>query len=149
MIFKGFKIQWIGWFGYWSMMDSGSEGESNKNSGQVEGFKKPKRQMKTPFQLETLERTYAGMFDFFLCICVYMIWVWFCVLGIFCFVILCSGYFLVCDFEYMCLICDFVMFWCVFDVCVDVVLVFDGLSSWDVPVWGGKGWTFREIGIIR
>lgn len=57
------------------MMDSGSEGESNKNSGQVEGFKKPKRQMKTPFQLETLERTYAGMFDFFLCICVYMIWV--------------------------------------------------------------------------
>lgn len=42
------------------MMDSGSEGESNKNSGQVEGFKKPKRQMKTPFQLETLERTYAA-----------------------------------------------------------------------------------------
>ncbi|XP_074333666.1 homeobox-DDT domain protein RLT1-like isoform X2 [Apium graveolens] len=42
------------------MMDSGSEGESNRNSGQVEGFKKPKRQMKTPFQLETLERTYAA-----------------------------------------------------------------------------------------
>ncbi|XP_017227642.1 homeobox-DDT domain protein RLT1 isoform X2 [Daucus carota subsp. sativus] len=41
-------------------MDSGSDGESNKNSGQVEGFKKPKRQMKTPFQLETLERTYAA-----------------------------------------------------------------------------------------
>lgn len=65
-------------------MDSGSDGESNKNSGQVEGFKKPKRQMKTPFQLETLERTYAGMFEFLceiLCLCLNLI------LG----VIFCSG----------------------------------------------------------
>lgn len=47
-------------------MEAGSEGESNKNnnSSPAEGSKKPKRQMKTPFQLETLERIYAGMFNF-------------------------------------------------------------------------------------
>ncbi|KAM3362256.1 homeobox-DDT domain protein RLT1 isoform X2 [Capsicum galapagoense] len=42
-------------------MDGGSEGEGNKNvnMSSSEGPKKPKRQMKTPFQLETLERVYA------------------------------------------------------------------------------------------
>lgn len=42
-------------------MDGGSEGEGNKNVNLSlsEGPKKPKRQMKTPFQLETLERVYA------------------------------------------------------------------------------------------
>ncbi|XP_009781785.1 homeobox-DDT domain protein RLT1 isoform X1 [Nicotiana sylvestris] len=42
-------------------MDGGSEGEGNRNVNQSssEGPKKPKRQMKTPFQLETLERVYA------------------------------------------------------------------------------------------
>ncbi|KAJ8545489.1 hypothetical protein K7X08_018072 [Anisodus acutangulus] len=42
-------------------MDGGSDGEGNKNVNQSssEGPKKPKRQMKTPFQLETLERVYA------------------------------------------------------------------------------------------
>lgn len=44
-------------------MDGGSEGEGNRNVNQSssEGPKKPKRQMKTPFQLETLERVYASM----------------------------------------------------------------------------------------
>ncbi|XP_055805776.1 homeobox-DDT domain protein RLT1 [Solanum dulcamara] len=42
-------------------MDGGSEGEGNRNliQSSSEGPKKPKRQMKTPFQLETLERVYA------------------------------------------------------------------------------------------
>ncbi|XP_060192893.1 homeobox-DDT domain protein RLT1 [Lycium barbarum] len=42
-------------------MDGGSDGEGQKNVNQSssEGPKKPKRQMKTPFQLETLERVYA------------------------------------------------------------------------------------------
>lgn len=44
-------------------MDGGSEGEGNRNVilSSSEGPKKPKRQMKTPFQLETLERVYASM----------------------------------------------------------------------------------------
>lgn len=44
-------------------MDGGSEGEGNRNliQSSSEGPKKPKRQMKTPFQLETLERVYASM----------------------------------------------------------------------------------------
>lgn len=44
-------------------MDGGSEGESNRNLNRSppEGPKKPKRQMKTPFQLEILEKTYASM----------------------------------------------------------------------------------------
>ncbi|XP_076884126.1 uncharacterized protein LOC143533151 [Bidens hawaiensis] len=46
-------------------MDTGSEGESNRNvndhnNGQSDGSKKPKRQMKTPFQLNMLEKTYAS-----------------------------------------------------------------------------------------
>ncbi|CAH9112170.1 unnamed protein product [Cuscuta europaea] len=43
-------------------MEGGSEGESNKNALQSPSDgqpKKPKRQMKTPFQLETLEKVYA------------------------------------------------------------------------------------------
>ncbi|WMV15971.1 hypothetical protein MTR67_009356 [Solanum verrucosum] len=42
-------------------MDGGSDGEGNRNviQSSSEGPKKPKRQMKTPFQLETLERVYA------------------------------------------------------------------------------------------
>ncbi|KAK3023049.1 hypothetical protein RJ639_044839 [Escallonia herrerae] len=49
-------------------MESGSEGESNRKNNNhnhnnsnspSDGWKKPKRQMKTPFQLETLEKTYA------------------------------------------------------------------------------------------
>uniref|UniRef100_A0A5B7A7I4 Homeobox-DDT domain protein RLT1 n=1 Tax=Davidia involucrata TaxID=16924 RepID=A0A5B7A7I4_DAVIN len=42
-------------------MEAGSEGENTKtnNSSPSEGPKKPKRQMKTPYQLETLEKTYA------------------------------------------------------------------------------------------
>lgn len=60
-------------------MEGGSEGESNKNAqhspsdGQT---KKPKRQMKTPFQLETLEKVYASMFvsENFVFFC----WVWVC-----------------------------------------------------------------------
>lgn len=49
-------------------MDAGSDGESNKNLNRSpsEGQKKPKRQMKTPFQLEILEKTYASMLSFFL-----------------------------------------------------------------------------------
>lgn len=43
-------------------MDGGSEGEGNRNLNRSpqEGPKKPKRQMKTPFQLEILEKTYAS-----------------------------------------------------------------------------------------
>ncbi|KAL1537842.1 homeobox-DDT domain protein RLT1-like [Salvia divinorum] len=42
-------------------MDAASEGESNRimNHTPSEGSKRPKRQMKTPFQLEMLEKTYA------------------------------------------------------------------------------------------
>lgn len=42
-------------------MDGESDGEGNRNviQSSSEGPKKPKRQMKTPFQLETLERVYA------------------------------------------------------------------------------------------
>nr|GMD93116.1 homeobox-DDT domain protein RLT1 [Ipomoea batatas] len=43
-------------------MEGGSEGESNKNAQHSPSDgqnKKPKRQMKTPFQLETLEKVYA------------------------------------------------------------------------------------------
>ncbi|VFQ58861.1 unnamed protein product [Cuscuta campestris] len=43
-------------------MEGGSEGESNRNVHQSPSDgqpKKPKRQMKTPFQLETLEKVYA------------------------------------------------------------------------------------------
>ncbi|XP_076957084.1 homeobox-DDT domain protein RLT1-like [Bidens hawaiensis] len=46
-------------------METGSEGESNRNvndhnNAQSDGSKKPKRQMKTPFQLNMLEKTYAS-----------------------------------------------------------------------------------------
>lgn len=47
-------------------METGSEGESNRNmndannNGQSDGSKKPKRQMKTPYQLMMLEKTYAS-----------------------------------------------------------------------------------------
>lgn len=49
-------------------MDGESDGEGNRNviQSSSEGPKKPKRQMKTPFQLETLERVYASMFSFYL-----------------------------------------------------------------------------------
>ncbi|CAA0817866.1 homeobox-1 [Striga hermonthica] len=40
-------------------MEAGSEGDANKGMDQAEGSKRPKRQMKTPFQLEMLEKTYA------------------------------------------------------------------------------------------
>ncbi|GER36424.1 homeobox protein [Striga asiatica] len=40
-------------------MEAGSEGDANKGTDQAEGSKRPKRQMKTPFQLEMLEKTYA------------------------------------------------------------------------------------------
>ncbi|XP_051129071.1 homeobox-DDT domain protein RLT1-like [Andrographis paniculata] len=42
-------------------MEAGSEGEINRNTNQspTEGAKRPRRQMKTPFQLEMLEKTYA------------------------------------------------------------------------------------------
>lgn len=46
-------------------MEGGSEGESNKNANHSPSDgghqKKPKRQMKTPFQLQTLEKVYASM----------------------------------------------------------------------------------------
>lgn len=48
-------------------METGSEGENSRNmndddnNGQSDGFKKPKRHMKTPIQLEILEKTYACM----------------------------------------------------------------------------------------
>lgn len=47
-------------------MDAGSEGETNRNMNHSpsEGSKRPKRQMKTPFQLEMLEKTYASMLSF-------------------------------------------------------------------------------------
>ncbi|XP_027159398.1 homeobox-DDT domain protein RLT1 isoform X1 [Coffea eugenioides] len=45
-------------------MDAGSDGEGNSNrnlnQSPSEGQKKPKRQMKTPFQLEVLEKTYEN-----------------------------------------------------------------------------------------
>lgn len=49
-------------------MDAGSEGEMNRNMNHSpsEGSKRPKRQMKTPFQLEMLEKTYASMLSFYL-----------------------------------------------------------------------------------
>lgn len=53
--------------------DGGSEGE-NKNSADG-GEPKVKRKMKTAFQLDILEKTYAGLFsfdnffDFFFCLC--------------------------------------------------------------------------------
>ncbi|MFS7904656.1 putative transcription factor homeobox-WOX family [Helianthus anomalus] len=38
--------------------------ETNDNiNGQTDGFKKPKRQMKTPYQLEILEKTYGWLTD--------------------------------------------------------------------------------------
>ncbi|GFP97110.1 homeobox protein aristaless [Phtheirospermum japonicum] len=40
-------------------MEAGSEGDTNRAMDQTEGSKRPKRQMKTPFQLETLEKTYS------------------------------------------------------------------------------------------
>ncbi|KAA8515215.1 hypothetical protein F0562_018394 [Nyssa sinensis] len=42
-------------------MEAGSEGENTRtnNNSPSEGPKKPKRQMKTPYQLEILEKTYA------------------------------------------------------------------------------------------
>lgn len=48
-------------------MEASSEGEINRNMNQspTEGSKRPKRQMKTPFQLEVLEKTYASMVSFF------------------------------------------------------------------------------------
>lgn len=49
-------------------MEAGSEGEINRNMNHSpEGSKRPKRQMKTPFQLEMLEKIYASMFFFFFC----------------------------------------------------------------------------------
>ena len=52
-------------------MDAGSDGEGNSirnlNQSPSEGQKKPKRQMKTPFQLEVLEKTYESMFLLFIC----------------------------------------------------------------------------------
>lgn len=52
-------------------MEAGSEGEINRNMNQspTEGSKRPKRQMKTPFQLEALEKTYASMLSFFVLSC--------------------------------------------------------------------------------
>lgn len=66
-------------------MEGGSEGENRdkddgdmNNSGGIkavhhnnsnEGQSKPKRQMKTPFQLETLEKAY---------VCKYKLWFWQC-----------------------------------------------------------------------
>ncbi|KAD3068752.1 hypothetical protein R6Q59_017222 [Mikania micrantha] len=42
-------------------METGLEGEYNRNNnGQSDGSKKPKRQMKTPYQLGILEETYAS-----------------------------------------------------------------------------------------
>lgn len=63
-----------------SMEAAASDGENhnhnndniNKITNSSEGLSKPKRQMKTPFQLETLEKAYAGssanLFSFFLSI---------------------------------------------------------------------------------
>lgn len=53
-------------------MDAGSDGEINRNMNQspTEGSKRPKRQMKTPYQLEVLEKTYASMFSVYLFWCV-------------------------------------------------------------------------------
>lgn len=57
-------------------MEAGSEGEINRDVNQslAEGSKRPKRQMKTPLQLEALEKTYASMLIYFLlysfCLCV-------------------------------------------------------------------------------
>lgn len=39
-----------------------NHGSSSKIVNSNEGQSKPKRQMKTPFQLETLEKAYAGSF---------------------------------------------------------------------------------------
>lgn len=45
-------------------MDTGSEGESNRNmndnNGQSDGSRRPRRQMKTPYQLGMLEKTYLS-----------------------------------------------------------------------------------------
>ncbi|KAL6992497.1 hypothetical protein U1Q18_010607 [Sarracenia purpurea var. burkii] len=43
-------------------MEAASEGENNRNSSDspMEGQKRPKRQMKTPYQLEILEKSYAS-----------------------------------------------------------------------------------------
>ncbi|KAL6567386.1 hypothetical protein OROGR_001054 [Orobanche gracilis] len=40
-------------------MEAGSEGDTDRGMDQTEGSKRPKRQMKTPFQLDMLEKTYA------------------------------------------------------------------------------------------
>lgn len=62
--------------------EGSSEGESDRKRGgaddgkiavSTEGQSKPKRQMKTPFQLETLEKAYACKFFNFIN------WVLFCV----------------------------------------------------------------------
>jgi len=42
--------------------NNNNNNESNSKIGNSsEGLSKPKRQMKTPFQLETLEKAYAGL----------------------------------------------------------------------------------------
>ena len=65
--------------------DSNENNNNNNNNGSSgkivncnEGQSKPKRQMKTPFQLETLEKAYAGSFSalifaIFLCFCFVLI----------------------------------------------------------------------------
>ena len=51
------KKQDLGYVG-----DNNNNNESNSKIGNSsEGLSKPKRQMKTPFQLETLEKAYAGL----------------------------------------------------------------------------------------
>lgn len=64
-------------------MEAGSEREINRNMNHSpsEGSKRPKRQMKTPFQLEMLEKTYASMsFFFFSFHCPLCCWCDLCVL---------------------------------------------------------------------
>ena len=46
--------------------NSNSNGKINNNNNSSEGQSKPKRQMKTPFQLETLEKAYSSAYKFWI-----------------------------------------------------------------------------------
>lgn len=45
--------------------EGGGENSSNVNNGGGNSSEKPKRKMKSPYQLEVLEQTYAGWFFFY------------------------------------------------------------------------------------
>lgn len=58
-----------------NMNNNSNNNNGNKLNSSNEGQSKPKRQMKTPFQLETLEKAYACMYNFVLCFVSLNFWI--------------------------------------------------------------------------